>query len=143
MGRPEAARWQFFTKLAPPSGMKTKRAKCNFCGASVSATSRNMDCHYRNCKSVIRSLGALVATEKNSRHSSSPSNVKDKDSGAPTHESNSKNLGPLSTFISNKLSATKKAELNFLFSREVHGTATPFSFFDNHIWYDFFKELNP
>ena len=59
-GRPEHERWQHFEKAPIGIGKKTKRARCRYCKSTVSATSRNMDAHLRNCSKVKRTLGALV-----------------------------------------------------------------------------------
>lgn len=60
MGRNQSARRVFFQKLSPLAGMKTMLAKCIFCSQTVSASSTNMDRHFRDFKSVRRSVGSFV-----------------------------------------------------------------------------------
>lgn len=60
MRYPQSALWSFFHKIAPPIVLKTIRFICKFCGSTVSATSHNMDTHYRNFKQVNRKAEDLT-----------------------------------------------------------------------------------
>lgn len=154
MGRPQSSRWQFFEKVSSPSGMKTARAKCLFCKKTVSASARNMDTHYRNCRSVKRTIGALLPTNQSSQDPVSPSSQPTSNTAneSETDRCGSKtsacipqtNLrGPLSQLIGQQVKKGKKNDLNLLFARAIHETATSFSFFDRPVWHEFFGTLNP
>lgn len=148
-GRPKSQRWALFQKVAPSNGMKTALARCVFCSSTVSATSKNMDTHYRNCTKVKRTVGALI--EEDHVQPIAPQNDVPgvpPSVGSPSISINaasctSNTSGPLSYMITNTMNETKKQNLNILFANAMNANATPFSFFDKKEWFDFFQAFNP
>lgn len=139
MGRPQSLRWNYFTKVNAPGNMKTKRAKCKFCGRTVSASSQNMDTHARNCTEMKRTLGALLEEPQKSQQSVSPTVATETQSASHTP---APLKGPLSSIATNNVSSSRRDELNVLFAKAIHETATSFSFFENPSWVAFFRELS-
>lgn len=58
-GRPKNERCLSFNTVAAGVEKRTSRARWKFCNKTLSATSKNMDTHLRNCKKVSRIIGAL------------------------------------------------------------------------------------
>ena len=142
-GRPEHERWQHFEKAPIGIGKKTKRARCRYCKSTVSATSRNMDAHLRNCSKVKRTLGALVDEINIADQGSQTTANNSNSNGNQLSTSSSVNkIGPLSSLIIRSTSEEERMKIDNLFSIAVHTNATPFSFFDEQEWFDFFNALN-
>lgn len=137
MGRkPDDIRAHFIQCRADNS-FKTLRAKCKFCGETVSNTPKNMQTHHGNCKSVPRSIGRLPADGGASRSMSSlQSNI------SKSTPKSSSDCSTLSHMIVQTLSSQSTKELDLKFSKAVHATATPFNFFTHKLWIDFFSSVS-
>ena len=128
MGRNRSDWWAHFSKKTDDR-FKTARALCKYCGETVSSTPRNMSTHYSNCAKVPRSVGQLPSDDRTTTPSVKRTISK---TSRPTWSAN------LSHLISQSLSSEKKEELDKKFSLALNATATPFSYFEHPLWFEFF-----
>lgn len=137
MGRPQSLRWKYFTKVSAPKNMKKKRAKCKFCCRTVSASSQNMDTYSRNWSEMSRTIGALLKPLQSSQDSVSPALPSDSsavekrncDKSQRNERRNASHVGSISSFIMHHVTTARRDELNVLFAKAIHETATSMSFF--------------
>lgn len=134
MGRNKSDFWAHFDKCAHDSSFRTPRAKCKYCKTTISSTPKNMRTHYGNCSSVPRSVGRLP-NENSSVSPSLRSNISKQSKKTTTSTT-------LSNIILETLTTDKRKELDMKFSMAMHATATPFKFFEHHLWISFFSSVS-
>lgn len=123
--------------------MKTKRVTC-----VISVTERCLhgfttqnDTHNRNCNEMNRSLDALLQPNQNSQQSVSAGTSSNKSTGEnqsieksepQTNTQQSQTvIGPLASLITHHVTAAPRDQLNMLFEKAIHKTATFFSYFEH------------
>ena len=135
--------WVHFTKVRE-DGFKTLRAKFNHCRESVSNTPSNMKTHLTKCNKIRRmsTIGQAQSIGISSRFIS----IAKRSSNDSVFRSGTKlvHLSPnLNHLIENTITPEEKKEIDLLFAKAIHETATPFYFFDHPSWISFLHVLRP
>lgn len=175
----------FLVRLVIRSGLRHLELSVNCVTLVFSATGTNMDRHFRDCKYMKHSIGALLeptlpqetadmansgvgvklgvnehilstninANINSNRKNFSMSVAYNKVMSSSSHhfaaqhnDETGNSVLPavaMESIIKSACGSQRREELNALFSRAIHETATPFSYFAHESWRKFFQKLNP